>query len=162
MIPKFSLGLAALVLVITAPAAAQAQEQVPAPIQLTGYVKLEKVTTDDTGARVVERVDPQVVVPGDKLVFGTRFANTGTELIERFVVSNPVPAAVRVAGEIDPGLLVSVDDGQTWGQLSDLAIVDAAGEARAALPGDITNVRWALTQIAPGESGTLEFPVIVR
>lgn len=158
MIPKFSLALAALVLVIAAPVAAEAA----APVELTGYVKLEKITTDDTGARTVERVDPQVVVPGDKLIFGTRFANKGPEPVERFVVSNPVPAAVRVSGEVDPGLLVSVDGGASWGQLAELTITDAAGQPRAALPGDITNVRWILPQIAPGESGALEFPVTVR
>lgn len=158
MIPKFSLGLAALALAIATPAVARA----PAPVELIGYVKLEKVTTDDTGVRKVERVDPQVVVPGDKLIFGTRFANKGTEPVERFVVSNPVPPAVRVSAEIDPGLLVSVDGGTTWGKLAELTIVDTAGQPRAALPVDITNVRWILPQIAPGESGNLEFPVTVR
>lgn len=162
MIPKFSLGLAALALAIAAPAAAQAPTQAPTPLELTGYVKLEKVTTDETGTRKVERVDPQVVVPGDKLIFGTRFANKGGEPIERFVVSNPVPAAVRVSREVDPGLLVSVDGGKVWGKLAELSIIDAAGQPRAALPADITNVRWILPQIAPGESGTLEFPVTVR
>lgn len=158
MIPKFSLGLAALALMIAAPAAAQA----PAPLELTGYVKLEKVTTDETGVRTVERVDPRVVVPGDKLIFGTRFTNKGTEPVERFVVSNPVPAAVRVSGEVDAQQLVSVDGGKVWGKLAGLTIIDAVGQPRAALPGDITHVRWILPLIAPGESGTLEFLVTVR
>lgn len=160
MIPKFSSGLAALALAIAAPAAAQAPTQ--SPLELVGYVQLEKVTTDETGARTVERTDPQVVVPGDRLIFGTRFANKGSEPVERFVVSNPVPAAVRVSGEVDPGQLVSVDGGKVWGKLAELSIIDAAGQPRAALPGDITNVRWILPLIAPGESGTLEFPVTVR
>lgn len=162
MIPKYSLGLAALALVIAAPAAAQAPAPTQAPLELVGYVKLEKVTTDETGARTIERVDPQVVVPGDKLIFGTRFANKGPEPVERFVVSNPVPAAVRVSGEVDPEQLVSVDGGKVWGKLANLTIIDAAGQPRAALTGDITNVRWILPMIAPGESGTLEFPVTVR
>lgn len=160
MIPKFSLGLAALALAIAAPAAAQAPTE--APLELVGYVQLEKVTTDETGARKIERTDPQVVVPGDKLIFGTRFTNNGAEPVERFVVSNPVPAAVRVSGEVDPEQLVSVDGGKVWGKLADLSVIDAAGQHRAALPGDITNVRWILPQIAPGESGALEFPVTVR
>lgn len=162
MIPKYSLGLAALALVIAASGAAQAPTPTQAPLELVGYVKLEKVTTDETGARTIERVDPQVVVPGDKLIFGTRFANKGPEPVEQFVVSNPVPAAVRVSGEVDAEQLVSVDGGKVWGKLADLSTIDPAGQPRAALPGDITNVRWILPQIAPGESGTLEFPVTVR
>lgn len=158
MIRRFSLGLAAMMAAAAAPAGAQA----PAPLELTGYVMLEKVTVDAAGVRTVERVDPQVIVPGDKLIFGTRFANTGAAPIDRFVVSNPVPAAVSVSGEIDPGLLVSVDKGQTWGVLAQLTIAQADGHPRAAMPQDITHVRWILPQIAPGESSTLEFPVTVR
>lgn len=152
---RYAFGLAAL---LAAPAFAEA----PAPLALTGYVKLEKVTTDESGGRHVERVDPEVVVPGDRLIFGTRFANTGAAPIESMVVSNPVPAAVRVTGEIDPALLVSVDGGRSWGKLAELDIAGPAGDRRPAQPGDITNIRWILPRIAPGETGHLEFPVTVR
>lgn len=151
--------LAALVAVLAFPAQAQSGES---PLELVGYVKREQITTTETGERRVEWVEPSVVVPGDRLVFGTRFANRGTAPIERFVVSNPVPASVRVTGEIDPATLVSVDGGKTWGKLAELAIAQADGSRRAALPDDVTNVRWVLPEIAPGASGTLEFPVTVR
>jgi uncharacterized repeat protein (TIGR01451 family) len=139
---------------------AKAQNQ--APLELVGYVKLEKVTMTDSGERQVEWVEPQVVVPGDRLIFGTRFANTGSAPIERFVVTNPVPASVSVTGEIDPAQLVSVDGGAKWGTLAELEVVQTDGTRRPALPGDVTNVRWVLPAIAPGESGALEFPVTVR
>lgn len=154
------LGVAALIAVMFSPAAAHAEPA--APLELTGYVKLEKVATDADGKSRVERVDPQVVVPGDRLVFGTRFANRGSAPIEHFVVSNPVPASVSVASDIDASTLVSVDGGKAWGRLAELAITDANGERRAALPGDVTHVRWVLPEIAPGETGELEFPVTVR
>ena len=156
------LGLAALMTVLTLPAQAQAQAQAQAPLELNGYVKLEKVTTTGSGERQVEWVEPQVVVPGDRLIFGTRFANTGDAPIERFVVSTPVPASVRVTGEIDAAQLVSVDNGTRWGTLGELAIMQPDGTRRAVLPGDVTNIRWTLPVIAPGESGTLEFYVTVR
>ncbi len=168
----FRLGSAALVCALVAalvappPAAAETAlisgAASDAPLELRGYVKLEKVTTDAAGERRVNRVDPVTVVPGDKLIFGTRFANRGSAPIEQFVVSNAVPAAVSVTGEIDPGVQVSVDGGTAWGKLADLEIADAAGARRAALPADITNVRWVLPSIAPGETGVLEFPVTVR
>lgn len=152
------LGLAALIAAIAAPA----QAETPAPIELTGFVQLERVTTDASGERRVERVDPDVVVPGDRLIFGTRFANKGTVPIERFVVSNPIPATVKVSAEIDPAMLVSVDGGTVWGALGALEVVDGGGQRRAAQPADITHVRWVLPEIAPGQTGQLEFPVTVR
>lgn len=153
-------GLAALIAVMALPASAFAEPG--NPFELTGYVKVEQVTTDASGEQLVERVEPQVVVPGDRLIFGTRFVNHGPAPIERIVVSNPVPAQVSVTGEIDPGALVSVDGGKAWGTLADLEIVDAEGRRRAALPADITHVRWILSHIAPGESGQVEFPAMVR
>lgn len=142
-------------------AAAPAQAETAAPLELVGYVKLEKVTTDSSGERRVEWVEPQVVVPGDRLIFGTQFTNRSQTPIESFVVSNPVPPSVSVA-QIDPEMLVSVDGGKTWAKLTELVIVEADGQRRAAMPGDVTNIRWVLPAIAPGESGRLEFPVTVR
>lgn len=132
------------------------------PVELVGYVKLEKVTTTPAGERQVEWVEPERVVPGDRLIFGTRFANRGTVPIERFIVSNPVPPSVRIAGELDPAVLVSVDGGKTWGPLAALTVPQPDAAPRAALPDDVTHVRWVLPQIAPGEAGALEFPVTVR
>jgi uncharacterized repeat protein (TIGR01451 family) len=152
-------GLAALLAALAIPAQAEGRQ---APLELVGYVKLEKVTATPSGERQVEWVDAERVVPGDKLIFGTRFANRGDVPIERFVVSNPVPASVAVSGELDPALLVSVDGGATWGKLAELGVVQSDGSRRAALPGDVTHVRWVLPAIAPGESGQLEFPVTVR
>lgn len=151
--------LAALAAILAVPAAAEAQ----APIELTGYVQVERETIDPaTGARRTERVDPVAVLPGDRLILGTRFANRGPAPVEGFVLSNPVPAAVTVAPEIDPALLVSVDGGTTWGRLSDLAVVAQDGSQRAAAAGDITHVRWVLAEVAAGSSGQVEFPVKVK
>ncbi|QDH35240.1 hypothetical protein [Porphyrobacter sp. YT40] len=152
----FALGAAMIAL------AAPTQALAETPLELVGYVKIEKVTTTPSGERQVEWVEPDVVVPGDRLIFGTRFTNKGAATLERIVVSNPVPASVRLSGEIDTALLVSVDGGTTWGQLSELEIPAPDGTRRAARPEDVTNVRWVLPAIAPGERGQLEFPVTVR
>ena len=150
---------AALAAILAVPAAAQAE----APIELTGYVQLERETVDPaTGARRTERVDPVAVLPGDRLILGTRFANRGAAPVEGFVLSNPVPAAVTVDPEIDPALLVSVDGGATWGRLGELNVVAQDGSQRAAVAGDITHVRWVLAEVAAGSSGQVEFPVKVK
>lgn len=152
------LVLAALMAACAIPARADA----PRPLELVGYVKLEKVTTTTAGERKVERFEPRVVVPGDRLIFGTRFVNNGAKTIERFVVSSPVPASVSLSAEADPSLQVSVDSGASWGRLGELEIVQPDGVRRAARSSDVTNIRWVLPTVAPGESGTLEFPVTVR
>lgn len=153
---RFTLGIAA------AAACVPGAAQTGSPVRLEGYVKLEKVVTDATGAARRELVEPTTVVPGDRLIMGTRFVNGGAGAIENFVVSNPVPAAVRVAEVPDPAQIVSVDGGKTWGPFAAQVVRDEAGEPRPALPGDITHIRWTVPTVAPGGSGAVEFAITVR
>ena len=76
----------------SSPAAAQQKE-----IDLKGDVKLEKVVTNENGEETVELVAPDTIVPGDKLIFGTDYTNKGAQAVANFVVTNPVPKAVRLA-----------------------------------------------------------------
>lgn len=153
-----SLGIGFAAAAMAAPALAQSGR----PVQLEGYVKLEKVVVDESGERRTELVDPVTVVPGDRLVMGTRYANEGDTLIENFVVSNPVPAPVRVAEIADPAQIVSVDGGRSWGPFADRVVRAPDGSQRPALPGDITHFRWTIAAVAPGGSGAVEFVVTVR
>ncbi len=132
------------------------------PLTLKGDVKAVKMVENEDGTTVTALVDPEIVVPGDRLIFGTDYANTGSEPVEQFVVTNPLPEAVRLADDADPALVVSVDGGQTWGLLADLQVSETDGNMRAATAGDVTHVRWTLASVAPGESGRLEYPAIIR
>lgn len=150
----------ALIAAASLPFAAQAQTQ--SPVTLSGDVKAVQNTVDAEGNETVELVEPNVIVPGDRLMFITGYANSGAEAVDNFVVTNPLPAAVRLAGDADAALTVSVDGGTTWGTLDTLSVTDENGEPRAATHADVTHVRWTLASIAPGESGQLEYPAIIR
>ncbi len=132
------------------------------PLTLRGDVKVEKTVENDDGTKVTALVDPEVVVPGDRLVFGTDYINSGAEAVENFVVTNPLPSAVRLADDADPALVVSVDGGATWGRVADLEVTGPDGSSRSAIAADVTHIRWTLAKIAPGEGGRLEYPAIIR
>lgn len=148
--------------IVMAAAGVPGAAQTANPVRLEGYVKLEKVVTDETGAPRRELLEPTTVVPGDRLIMGTRFVNGGGTVIENLVVSNPVPAAVRVAEMPDPAQIVSVDGGKTWGPFAAQVVRTSEGEPRAAEPADITHIRWAIPAVEPGGSGAVEFAVTVR
>ena len=131
------------------------------PITLSGDVKAVKTSVDANGVEQTELVAPEVIVPGDRLIFGTDYANGGDQVVNDFVVTNPLPAAVRLAEDADPSLTVSVDGGASWGQLADLMVTDEQG-TRAASHADVTHVRWTLATVDPGASGRLEYPAIIR
>lgn len=155
---KLAVSLAALALV---PVPAMAQ-QTATPVTLSGDVKAVKLVTDADGTERVELVDPAIIVPGDRLVFSTDYANSGTETVRNFNVTNPLPAAVRLAPDADPELIVSVDGGQSWGKLAELQVTATDGTTRAATHEDVTHIRWLLASVAPGEKGRLTYPAIIR
>ncbi|MEP0191276.1 MAG: hypothetical protein ABJP70_11690 [Erythrobacter sp.] len=150
---------AALAVVALPMAPLAAQER---PVSLTSDVKAVKTVTEADGSEKTELVEPSKTVPGDRLVFGTDYANSGSDAVENFVVTNPIHAAVRLAPDADPALIVSVDGAKSFGVLANLSVTDQAGATRAATQADVTHVRWTLSSIAPGETGRLEYPVIIR
>ncbi|AUX69601.1 hypothetical protein CHX26_08935 [Porphyrobacter sp. HT-58-2] len=158
IIAKLMIAVAAL----TMPAFGLAAQDNANPVALKGDVKAEKIVTDADGAERIELVEPTSIVPGDRLVFGTDYANNGADAVTNFVVTNPLPAAVRLAPDADPALDVSVDGGKTWGALAALTFTNSDGTTRPAAHADVTHVRWVLASIAPGASGRLTYPAIIR
>jgi len=148
------IGLAALPL----PALGQAASD----LQLEGFVQVESVIVDERGAPRRGWSEPVTVIPGDLLRMGTRYTNGGANVIENFVISNPVPPAVRVSAVPDPVQIVSVDGGQSWGPFAGQIVRGADGTARPAAPEDITHLRWTIAAVPPGSSGMVEYAAIVR
>jgi len=132
-------------------------------VALDNSVFVERVMTDAAGKQRVLLEEPKVVVPGDKLVFVLNYRNAGAQAADKFVITNPLPAAVRFADAGDTHPLVSIDGGRAWGQLGDLTIQQADGTRRAAQPADVTHIRWAFQKPIPaGASGKLMFRGIVK
>jgi uncharacterized repeat protein (TIGR01451 family) len=142
---------------VAVPAAAQNN-----PVQLNSDVLVERTVVENGQSRVVLET-PQAVVPGDTLVFVLRYENTGRQAATNFVITNPLPQAVRYSGTVDSGATVSIDAGRSWGQLNELRVRQADGIMRPATADDVTHVRWAFAQpIAAGATGRLMFRGIVR
>lgn len=144
---------------ILTPVAAFAADQ----LQLSSdvFVEKQKQRADGSVATILEA--PNLVTPGDKLVFVVKYKNTGAAPAEKFVVTNPLPKAVAFNGTSDGLEVVSIDGGNSWGFLSNLRLQDSSGKSRPALMSDVTHIRWNLNQpIAAGSEGKLIFRGIVR
>ena len=147
---------------MTVPAMPLAAQNAASPVALKGDVMAEKIITAADGSETREMVPPTSIVPGDRLIFGTDYANSGSDPVANFVVTNPLPAAVRLAPDADPALDVSVDGGKTWGTLAALSVTSSDGTTRPAAHADVTHVRWVLASIASGATGRLTYPAIIR
>ena len=148
-----SIAAVALAAGLAAPAFAQPS------VALQGDVKVvREVTVNGKTRETLE--EPNQVLPGDRLVFTTHYTNGGSEPATDFVVTNPLPAPVKLA-KVD-SFEVSVDGGKTFGALAALKVAGADGKARAAELGDVTHVRWRVASIAPGASGEVKYFAEVR
>lgn len=148
-----------LFLATLAPAQAFAANQVA----LDNNVFVERVTTDAAGKERVLLEEPKIVVPGDRLVFVLNYRNAGAQPADKFVVTNPMPSAVRFAGTGNPDTMVSVDGGKAWGTLETLSVMQPDGTRRAAQPADVTHIRWAFQKPIPaGATGKLMFRGVVK
>jgi len=148
-----------LLLATLAPAPAFAANQVA----LDNSVFVERVSTDASGKQRVLLEEPKVVVPGDRLVFVLNYRNAGGEPADKFVITNPMPSAVRFAGAADASPIVSVDGGKAWGALDTLSVIQPDGTRRPAQPADVTHIRWAFQKPIPaGGTGKLMFRGVVK
>ncbi len=133
------------------------------PVALSNDVFVERISTDADGKRKVTLETPNMVVPGDRLLFVLNYRNSGAKPADKFVVTNPMPAAVQFAERGDNAAIVSVDGGNNWGELAALRVRESDGSERPARSEDVTHIRWAFSQPIPaGASGKLMFRGIVK
>lgn len=152
---KILLALMALLMPVAAQAAAG--------VSLVNQVLVERVETTPEGRSVTTRAEPDVVTPGDRLVFVLSYRNDGAEPATAFVLTNPVPDSVTFAGTDDASAVVSVDGGTTWGALGSLTVALTDGTMRPAEVADVTHIRWSLAQPVPtGGAGELSFRGVVK
>ena len=153
---KFFLPLLALLSATAATAA-------PNDVTLNNAVFVEHVRVDAQGRRTVALDPPQVVTPGDHLVFVLTYRNGGAQPATGFAVTNPIPPAVAFERSDDANAVVSVEGGGTWGALATLTVAQPDGSRRPAVAADVTHVRWTFSQPIPaGAEGRLTFRGVVK
>ena len=86
-----------------------------------------------------------------------------TEILSTDIaIDNPLPQALVFSGADVAPTVVSVDGGQTFGDLANLSVIDAEGNVREARQSDITNLRWIIATLAPKASGQVSFRARVK
>ena len=162
---KMALAFLALALPLGPATAQEANSNATSPepaITLQSDVMAIVTAMDANGQAMTKLVAAEEFTTGTKLSFGMIYSNAGTQSAANVTGTSPINPAVRLAPDADPDLIVSVDDGATFGTLSTRFVTTPSQGTRAATHADVTHVRWTIASIAPGESGRIAFPVIIR
>ena len=146
-------------LVVLSSAAVQAAT----PLQLSSDVFVERHVRHADGSNAVVLQKPNLVTPGDNLVFVVKYKNTGSKATSNISVTNPLPSAVAFNGTSDGLEMVSVDGGKSWGFLSALRVAGQDGKLRSVRMIDVTHIKWNLNQpLSAGSEGKLIFRGVVK
>lgn len=156
--------IAALLLV---PAALPAQQK--GGIELATVAEVEVTGKNAQGEKEVKRMEAALakVVPGDVVIFTTRYTNAGKEPANSVTIMNPVPEHMTYVDKSAEGrnarIDFSIDGGKTYAAPDKLAITDSQGKKRTAQAREYTHVRWVLTApLAPGGAGSVSFRAQVK
>jgi uncharacterized repeat protein (TIGR01451 family) len=157
---KFNHAILASALIGAASLSSAALAQT-APVTLQSDIKIEKTLVQDGVSKVVY-VPATRATPGKRLIIGNTYRNNTAAPINNFAITNPLPSGVSYQSDPSDRGQLSVDGGQTWGQLAGLTVATADGTRRQAQAGDVTHIRWNVPVIAPGTSGTVAYHAVVR
>ncbi len=132
----------------------------PITLKIEAYVAREITDAKGVKRKVLQSTD--TATPGDAIVYILNYANTGTKPAPA-TIDDPVPGGVSFTGTAENWAVVTVDGGKTYGPLTTLKIKKADGTMRAALPQDVTAIRWKFAQpLAPGAKGRVMFYAVVK
>ena len=150
--------LAAVLAAVAVPALAAG------PLEVSTKMMVEKRVAAADGTTKTQLVAPTSVVPGDSITFVLAYRNTGKTPIADLVLANPVPAGIVYRGPASGSPVPDVSvDGKTFGTLASRRVSVAGGGSRAAVPNDVTQVRWRLTSpLAAGSKGELAFQAVLK
>jgi len=160
------IGCMQVLLVVLLPLVAGAQQ---GDIVVTSIAEVEVTQKNAQGAPEVKRVEASKakVVPGDVVIFTTRYANKGKAPATGVVITNPVPEHMSYVDRSAEGkgtkIDFSVDGGKTYGIPEKLQVNGKDGKVRPALAGDYTHIRWTVTNpLAPGAEGQVTFRARIK
>jgi uncharacterized repeat protein (TIGR01451 family) len=134
-----------------------------AAVTISSTAFVVKQVPDGQGKLKNTLAPPTSVIPGNALVFTLDYKNTGTKPATGFVINNPIPANVSFTGVEQPWAVVSVDGGKSFGPLATLKMPKGDGTMRAAVPQDVTAIRWVFAKpILPAAGGKVAFYAVVK
>jgi uncharacterized repeat protein (TIGR01451 family) len=120
----------------------------------------------NNGTSKVEWVNPDNIIPGDKVGYRISFKNTGEQPAADIVLNNPVPEnTIYVEGSArgaNSTIVFSVDGGKQFANPEQL-FIEVNGKKVPATAKDYTHVRWTLNQPLPaGKDGNVQYVVQVK
>ncbi len=164
MKPK-NIILATITLCLLLPSLAWAKPKVELKVEA-----LKEVKTVVNGKQKTKLLPADTVKPGQVIQYTIYYTNTGDEAATKVVVNNPIPKGTVYLAETAYGygaqITFSVDGGKTFAPPGSLMVTvtraDGSKITRKAMAAEYTHIRWVISKVAAGGSGSVGFKVRVK
>lgn len=139
-----------------------AQSNAQQPVTITSQVNELVQQLDAQGQAQLVAIAPDSIVPGDRILYTTRFQNNGVEASDNITITNPIPQQVSYLEGTARGdycdIVFSADGGNSWGKPEQLKVRMADGQWRVAQAGEYTHIRWQYqSELAAQQSGEISY-----
>ncbi len=135
-------------------------------IQLTMTASEEVEVINPQGKIVFQLIEPSSVVPGDTVVYITKYHNQNSQPATNVVITNPIPKHLVYVQDSAKknGMTVcySSNQGNHFALQQELIINNKDGSTRLATAADYTHIRWTIRSVATDGQGTVSFKARVK
>jgi len=126
----------------------------------------EIIVKNKEGKDIIKHVKPEVMTPGDIVVYTLSFANEGKKAKDDVVINDPISAELAyIAGSATgPGTTISFSaDGKSFAPEGQVKIKGSDGKMRLADTSEYRHIRWTLNgKLAAGKEGHGSFKARVK
>ena len=152
------LRTALLLAIITLPTFAIAAPQIA--ITTESFVETKVPVAGSAPKVVLKKI--KSTAPGNRVVSVFTAHNGLSQAATNVVIDSKIDPNLAFDNTTDGIATLSVDGGKTFGQLTTAKVRRADGTEHAALPGDVTNIRWIVPVLSAGAERRVSYVAVVK
>lgn len=156
---RFITSLSALLLAVSVHAA-------PGAVEVKSIAEVEVEVVNAKGKKELKRQPVEKAVPGTEVIYTTTFKNLVAKPVGNIALTNPIPNNTTYKAGSASGTHTDITyslNGKDYAPLDALKVKGKDGKERAALPAEISHIRWTYRGDLPvGKTGEISFRTVIK
>ncbi|MEQ1661548.1 MAG: hypothetical protein ABL877_02505 [Thiobacillus sp.] len=138
----------------------------PGAVEVKSIAEVEVEVVNAKGKKELKRQPVEKAVPGTEVIYTTTFKNLVTKPVGNIALTNPIPNNTTYKAGSASGVNTDITyslNGKDYAPLDALKVKGKDGKERAALPAEISHIRWTYRGDLPvGKTGEISFRTVIK
>ncbi len=135
-------------------------------IQFSNNAFKQIMTTDKKGNKKIDYVKPDLVLPGDVILYQIKFKNISHQVVSNIVINNPVPNNSKYrsgSADSENSVVTFSVDGKHFKTAKRLTVTDKTGSSIIAKPEQYKAIRWVYKKsLKPDETAMVSYKTQIK